>query len=70
MIFCTQFLRKILIGFLYFIETTCQPRYVSHKIQTFCYCIFFSCIIWIYSLTVTIVSQKYQELLVQVEISE
>ncbi len=70
MISCTQFLRKILLWFIYFTETTPQPRYVSHMIQTFCYCISLYCIVWIYNLTVTIVSQKYQELLVQVEISE
>jgi hypothetical protein len=40
-------------------------------IQTFYYCVSLSCIAWIlYSLTVTAVSQKYQELLVQIEISE
>jgi hypothetical protein len=70
MISCTQFLRKFLIGFLYFTEATCQPSYVSHMIQTFYYCMSLSCIVWIYSLTVTIVSHKYQELSVQVEISE
>ncbi len=70
MISCTQFLRKCVIGNLYLTETTCQPRYVSHMIQTFYYCISLSCFVWIYSLTVMIVSQKYQELLVQVEISE
>ena len=70
MISCTQFIRKILIGFLYFTETTRQPRYVSHMILIFYYCVSLSCIVWIYSLTVTIVSQKYPELLVQVEISE
>jgi hypothetical protein len=67
MISCTQFLRKILIGFLNF---TRQPRYVSHVIQSFYYCVSLSCIVWIYSLTVTIVSKKYRELSVQVEISE
>jgi hypothetical protein len=67
---CTQFLRKNLIGFLYFTETTCPPRCVSHMIQTFYYCISLSCIVWIYNLTVTIISQRYQELSVQVEISE
>ena len=39
MISCTQFLRKFLIGFLYFTESTQTPRYNSHKIQIFCYCI-------------------------------
>jgi hypothetical protein len=72
MISCTQFLRKFFIGFLYFIETTCEPRYISHvhEIQIFDYCVSLSCIVWIYNLTVTIVSQKYRELYVQVEISE
>ncbi len=70
MISCTQFLRKIPIGFLYFTETTHQPRYVSHMIQTIYYCVSLSCIVWIYNLTITIVSQKYQELSVQIEISE
>jgi hypothetical protein len=42
----------------------------SHEIQTFYYCISLSCIVLIYSLTVMIISQKYQELSVQVEISE
>jgi hypothetical protein len=63
-------LRKILIEFLYFTETTCRPRYISHMIQTFYYCISLSCNVWIYSLTITIVSQKYRELSLQVEISE
>ncbi len=49
----------MLIGFLYFTETTCQPRYVYHKIQTFYYCVSLSCIVQIYNLTVTIVFQKY-----------
>ncbi len=31
---CSQFLRKILIGFFYFTETTPRPRYVSHEIQS------------------------------------
>ncbi len=52
-------LRKILIGFLYFRETTCQSKCVSHKIRTFYYCVSLSCIIQIYILTVTIISQKY-----------
>jgi hypothetical protein len=58
MISCTQFLRIILFGFLNFTETTRQPRYVSHNILTFYYCVSLSCIVWIYRLTVTIVSQK------------
>ncbi len=70
MISCTQFLRKVLIGFLNFTKTTPQPRYVSHMIQTFYYCISLSCIVWIYSLTVTIISQIHWELSVQVEFSE
>ncbi len=70
MISCTQFLRKNLIGFLYFYRNNSLAKYVSHKIQTFYYCISLSWIVWIYSLTITIVSQKYQELSVQVEISE
>ncbi len=36
----------------------------------FCYCVSLSCIVWIYNLTVMIISQKYGELSVQVEISE
>ncbi len=44
MISCTQFLRKFCIGFLYFTETTRKPRYISHKIQIFCYCVSLSCI--------------------------
>ncbi len=44
--------------------------YRNNEIQTFCYCISLSCIVWIYNLTVMIISQKYQELSVQVEISE
>ncbi len=60
----------LLIGFLYFRETTLQPRYVSCKIQTFYYCISLSYIIWIYILTITTVSQKYQDLSVQIEIGE
>ncbi len=63
-------LRKNLIGLLYFTETTRLPRYVSHMIQTFHYCISLSCIVLIYNLTVTIVSQKYWELSVQVETCE
>jgi hypothetical protein len=70
MISCTQFLRKILIGFLNFTETTRQPRYVSHMILTFYYCISLSCIIWISSFTITFVSQKYPEFSLRVEISE
>ncbi len=66
----TQFLRKNLIGFLNFTKTTHQPRYVSHEIQSFYYCISLSCIVWIYNLTVTILSQKYPELSLQLEISE
>ncbi len=60
----------MLIGFLYFRETTRSPRYVSHKIQTFYYCVSLSCVILIYILTVTIVSQKYWYLSVQIEIGE
>ncbi len=60
----------LLIGFLYFRETTHQPNCVSYKIRTFYYCIFLSCIVQIYILTITIVSQKYQDLSVQVEIGE
>ena len=30
--------------------------------KTFCYCVSLSCFVWIYNHTVTIVSQKYQEL--------
>jgi hypothetical protein len=67
---CTQFLRKTLIRFLYFTETTCQPRYVSHMIWSFYYCVSLSCIVWIYSLTVMFVSQKYWQLSVHVEITE
>ncbi len=70
MISCTQFLRNILIGFLYFTEITRLPRYVSHKIRTFYYCVSLSCILWIYSLTITNIFQKYQDPSVQVEISE
>jgi hypothetical protein len=70
MISFTQFLRKILIGFLNFTETTCRPRYVSHEIRFVYYCVSLSYIVWIYNLTVTIVSQKYQELSLQVEIIE
>jgi hypothetical protein len=47
-----------------FYRITCGPRYVSHMILTFYYCISLSCIVWIYSLTIMIVSQKYRELLV------
>jgi hypothetical protein len=50
MISCTQFLRKILVGFLFFTETTCQPVYVSLIIQIFCYCVSLSCVVWIYRL--------------------
>ena len=50
----------MLIGFHYFTEATQYPRYTSHKIQTLCYCVSLSCIVWIYNLTVTIISQKYQ----------
>ncbi len=70
MISCSQFLRKILIGFPYFTETTTRPRYVSHEIRSFYYCVSLSCIVWIYNLTDTIVSQQYQELSLQVEVSE
>jgi hypothetical protein len=70
MISCTQYLRTFLIVFLYFTELTRQPRCVSHMILTFYYCVSLSCIVWIYSLTVTIVSKKYRDLCVQVEISE
>ncbi len=35
----------MLIGFLYFRETICSPRYVFHNIQTFHYCISLSCIV-------------------------
>ena len=38
----------------------------KHDIQTFCYCVSLSCFVWIYNLTVMIVSQKYQELSLQV----
>ncbi len=57
----TLYFTKILIGFLF---------YRNNEIQTFCYCVSLSCFVWIYNLTVTIVSQKYQELSLQVEISE
>ncbi len=59
MISCMQFLRKILIGFLYFTESTCYPRYISCEIQTFYYCVSLSCIVWIYNLTVMFVSQNF-----------
>ncbi len=36
---------KMHIGFLYFRETTHSPRYLSHKIQTFYYCVSLSCIV-------------------------
>jgi hypothetical protein len=70
MISCKQFLKKNLIGFLNFTQTTRQPRYVSHEIKSFYYCVSLSCIVQIYNLAVTIVSQKYQELYLQVEISQ
>ncbi len=35
----------MLIGFLYFRETTCQPKCVSHKIWTFYYCVSLFCIV-------------------------
>ncbi len=60
----------MLIGFLYIRETTCLPRYVSSKIQTFYYCVSLSCIVQIYILTITIISQKYRDLSVPVEIGE
>ncbi len=60
----------MLIGFPYFREPTHQPRYVSHKVQTFYYCVSLSCIVQIYILTVTIVSRKYWDLSVQVKIGE
>jgi hypothetical protein len=44
--------------------------YRNNEIQTFCYCVSLSCSVWIYNLTVMIVSQKYRELSLQVEISE
>ncbi len=44
--------------------------YRNNEVQTFCYCVSLSCFVWIYNLTVTIVPQKYQELSLQVEISE
>ncbi len=60
----------MLIGFIYFKETTRQPRYVSCKIRTFYYYVSLSCIVQIYILTITIFSQKYRDLSVQVEIGE
>jgi hypothetical protein len=44
------------------------PTYNSHAIQTLYYCVSLSCIVWIHNLTITIFSQKYQELSVQLEI--
>ncbi len=35
----------MLIGFLYFRETTCLPKYFSRNIWTFYYCISLSCIV-------------------------
>jgi hypothetical protein len=43
---------------------------ISHEIRTFYHCVALSCIVWIYNLTVTIISQKYQKLSLQAEISE
>ncbi len=48
-------LRKFLLGFFIF---------RNNEIQTFCCCVSLSCFVWIYNHTVTIVSQKYQELCV------
>jgi hypothetical protein len=62
-------LRKILIEF-FFQKQLAYQRYISHEIQTFYYCIALFCIVWIYNLTVMIISQKYRELSLQVEISE
>jgi hypothetical protein len=36
--------------------------YRNNEIQTFCYCVSLSFFVWIYNHTVTIISQKYQEL--------
>jgi hypothetical protein len=54
----------------FMVEVRLIPMYSSHAIQTFYYCVSLSCIVWIHNLTITIVSQKYQELSVQLEISE
>jgi hypothetical protein len=67
---CYFFGFEFLLGFFFFIETIRQPMYVSHIIRTFYYCLSLSYIVWIYSLTVMIISQKYQELFVQEEVSE
>jgi hypothetical protein len=70
MISCTQFLRIFFLGFFILQKQLANQRYISHEIRTFFYCIALSCIVWICNLTLTIVSQKYQEFSLQVEISE
>ncbi len=52
------------------VEVRLIPTYNSHAIQNFYYCVSLSCIVWIYNLTILIVSQKYREFSVQLEISE
>jgi hypothetical protein len=52
------------------VEVRLIPMYNSHAIQTFCYLVSLSCIVWIHNLTITIISQKYQELTAQLEIGE
>ena len=46
-------LRNFLLGF-FILQKQLDPN--------FCYCVSLSCFVWIYNHTVTIVSQKYQEL--------
>jgi hypothetical protein len=68
--------KKILIGLLYYHTLIYKNSYWvslfyrNNEIKTFCYCVSVSCFVWIYNLTVTIVSQKYREPSLQVEISE
>ncbi len=40
---------------------------IDNDMPTFCYCVSLSCFVWIYNLTVMIISQKYRELSMQVE---
>ncbi len=51
----TLWFKKILIGFFLF--------YRNNEIQTFCYCVSLSCFVWIYNLTVTIVSKNIKNFL-------
>ncbi len=76
------FLKKILLGYFlviryllgFFIlekQLVSQDMFlVRSELSIAYYCISLSCIVLIYVLTITIVSQKYQDLSVQIEIGE